>query len=90
MQKLRGLGGEVDNPRWKASWIGKEVLGENGAPDIAIIKGSVDLSSARAAHQVDGLSGATLTSRGVDHLVNFWLGQNGFGPFLANLKKGDA
>ena len=85
-----GLGGEVDNPRWKASWIGKEVLGENGAPDITIIKGSVDPSSAQAAHQVDGLSGATLTSRGVDHLVNFWLGKNGFGPFLANLKKGDA
>ncbi|MTI14300.1 Na(+)-translocating NADH-quinone reductase subunit C [Sansalvadorimonas verongulae] len=85
-----GLGGEVDNPRWKASWIGKQVMDDNGEPSISIIKGSVDPNSAQAAHQVDGLSGATLTSRGVDHLVNFWLGQNGFGPFLANLKKGDA
>ncbi len=85
-----GLGGEVDNARWKASWVGKEVLDSNGMPDITIMKGAVNPASPKAIHEVDGLSGATLTSRGVDHLVNFWLGKNGFGPFLANLKKGDA
>jgi Na+-transporting NADH:ubiquinone oxidoreductase subunit C len=40
--------------------------------------------------QIDGLSGATLTSRGVHNLIQFWLGSSGYAPFLANLKKGDA
>lgn len=43
-----------------------------------------------AVHQVDGLSGATLTSRGVDNLIHYWLGEQGFAPFLANLRAGAA
>jgi Na+-transporting NADH:ubiquinone oxidoreductase subunit C len=39
---------------------------------------------------VDGLSGATLTARGVTHLVQFWLGEDGFGPYLDHLEKGGA
>ena len=85
-----GLGGEVDNPRWKAQWLGKQVLDTQGNVDFHVLKGFVDPASPQAIHQVDGLSGATLTSRGVEHLVNFWLGDYGFGPFLANLKKGEA
>ena len=85
-----GLGGEVDNPRWKAQWEGKQVFNAEGDVDIHVIKGSVDPSSANAVHQVDGLSGATLTSRGVNNLINFWLGSQGFGPFLKNLKAGEA
>ena len=49
-----------------------------------------DPQSAKATHQVDGLAGATLTSKGVNNLLHFWLGENGFGPLLANLKKGEA
>ncbi len=85
-----GLGGEVDNPMWKKQWQGKEIHDTNGKLDIAVIKGTVDPSSPKAKHQIDGLSGATLTTRGVDNLVNFWLGKDGFGPFLDNLKKGEA
>ena len=82
-----GLGGEVDNPRWKALWPGKKVFSDDGSKtDIKIIKGSVDPSSPQAAHQVDGLAGATLTSKGVDNLLHFWLGPKGFGPFIANLR----
>ncbi|MFT6274923.1 MAG: Na+-transporting NADH:ubiquinone oxidoreductase subunit C, partial [Halioglobus sp.] len=40
--------------------------------------------------QIDGLSGATLTSRGVTNLIAFWLGEDGFQPFLSNLKSGGA
>ena len=85
-----GLGGEVDNPAWKGQWVGKEIHNADGKLDITVIKGSVDPSSAKAKHQVDGLSGATLTARGVDNLVKFWLGKDGFGPFLNSLKKGEA
>ncbi len=84
-----GLGGEVDNPRWKSLWHGKEVYAD-GDVAIQVIKGSVDPSSADAEHRVDGLAGATLTTRGVDQLVRFWLGESGFEPFLNNLKSGEA
>lgn len=82
-----GLGGEVDNPKWKSLWPGKQVLNDKGEVEIKLIKGSVDPASPHAAHEVDGLAGATLTSRGVTNLVNYWLGGSGFGPFLAKVKE---
>jgi Na+-transporting NADH:ubiquinone oxidoreductase subunit C len=84
-----GLGGEVDNPRWKGLWPGKQVY-RDGEVSIGLIKGTVDTASPDADWQIDGLSGATLTARGVSNLMHFWLGEDGFQPFLSNLKKGDA
>ena len=84
-----GLGGEVDNPRWKNLWKGKQVY-RDGAVAISVVKGSVDQGSDAANWQVDGLSGATLTSRGVSNLVQYWLGEDGFEPYLRNLREGDA
>lgn len=85
-QETAGLGGEVDNPKWKASWVGKEIYNGNGSVALAVIKGSVDPNNAAAVHQIDGLSGASLTSRGVQNLIQFWMGEQGFGPVLKNLK----
>ncbi len=75
-----GLGGEVTNPRWKALWPGKEVYDESGDVALSVVKGG-----GQGIHQVDGLSGASLTSRGVDNMIEFWMGPMGFGPFLKNL-----
>jgi Na+-transporting NADH:ubiquinone oxidoreductase subunit C len=72
-----GLGGEIQNPQWTATWEGKEL-------PIQIVKGT----AGNDEHKIDGLSGATLTSNGVDHAVDFWTGENGFGPFLAKVRKG--
>lgn len=85
-QETAGLGGEVDNPVWKASWEGKEIYGDGGKVVLTVIKGSVDPANAAAGHQIDGLSGASLTSRGVQNLVQFWMGEQGFGPVLEKLK----
>lgn len=82
-----GLGAEVDNPRWKAIWVGKEIYDENGTVLAEVLKGAVNQQAAAAKYQVDGLSGATLTSRGVSNLVKYWLGEQGFGPLLASLKQ---
>lgn len=84
-----GLGGEVDNPRWKAIWPGKRVY-KDGDVALGLVKGAVNPASKDAAYQVDGLSGATLTSRGVSNLLAFWLGENGFQTFLTNFKAGKA
>jgi len=85
-----GLGGEIDNPSWKALWVGKKVYNEQGEPVLRVIKGAVDPAARDAAYQVDGISGATLTGNGVYHLVQFWLGDKGFKPFLSNLQNGEA
>ena len=76
-----GLGGEVDNPRWKALWKGRLAFDEGWNPKIAVIKGRAGPPE-EDPHRIDGLSGATLTSNGVTNLVQFWLGQHGFGPYL--------
>ncbi|MCW2256004.1 Na+-transporting NADH:ubiquinone oxidoreductase subunit C [Providencia alcalifaciens] len=79
-----GLGGEVDNPQWKAQWLGKKLFNEEGVPAIKIVRsGSTD-----SPYGIDGLSGATLTSNGIQHMFDFWLGDNGFGPFLKKVREG--
>jgi Na+-transporting NADH:ubiquinone oxidoreductase subunit C len=80
-----GLGGEVENPRWRSLWEGKELFDEQGAPAIKIVKGQ---ASAGSTHEIDGLSGATLTSNGVQNTFTFWLGSEGFGPFLSKVQEG--
>jgi Na+-transporting NADH:ubiquinone oxidoreductase subunit C len=82
-----GLGGEVDNPNWKAQWDGKRAFGENGDVQIEVIKGRVNLTRPRAKFQVDGLSGATITSRGVSNMLKYWLGEDGFAPYLNKLRQ---
>jgi len=81
-----GLGGEIDNPKWKAIWKDKEVFSDTGEVVISVIKGSVDKSSDQSKYQVDGLSGATITSNGVTNLLSFWLGDMGYGPLIENIK----
>ena len=74
-----GLGGEVDNPKWKAKWLGKKVFDADWNVLVEVSK------TANNDYQVDALSGATLTSNGVTNMLVFWLGENGFGPYLKSM-----
>jgi Na+-transporting NADH:ubiquinone oxidoreductase subunit C len=83
-----GLGGEVDNPKWKAKWPGKLAFGDLGSDpaqwkkvQIAVLKAGGEGKQ----HGVDSLSGATITSNGVTYLLRFWLGDHGFGPYIQNV-----
>jgi Na+-transporting NADH:ubiquinone oxidoreductase subunit C len=76
-----GLGGEIDNPRWKALWPGRRAFDEAGGVKIQVIKGAAG-PAGDDPHRVDGLSGATITSRGVSSTLAFWLGPDGFGAYL--------
>ncbi|MCZ6617351.1 MAG: Na(+)-translocating NADH-quinone reductase subunit C [Gammaproteobacteria bacterium] len=80
-----GLGGEVDNPNWKEQWPGVSLFDESGAPAVRLVKTRSAEGSTAATHEIDGLSGATMTSRGVENLVRFWTGELGYGPFLSKL-----
>ena len=81
-----GLGGEVDNPSWKAQWPGVQLAGSDGVTDVRLVKRRSAEGNPQAAREVDTLSGATFTARGVQNLVNFWTGELGFGPYLQKLK----
>lgn len=83
-----GLGGEVDNSKWKASWNGVELMDDDGMPAVSLVKTRSPAGSPAAAYEVDALSGATFTTRGVEDMVRFWTGELGFGPYLSNLKAG--
>lgn len=83
-----GLGGEIDNPRWKQIWVDKKIFGDSGKLKLTVIKSIVDPSDPNKDYKIDGLSGSTLTTRGVDNMVKFWLGKNGYLPFLEKLKGG--
>ena len=77
-----GLGGEVDNPKWKAQWIGKKAFkAGDAAPALFVQKGK-----SSSDYAVDGLSGATLTSNGVTYLLQFWLSPELFGNYLKSFK----
>ena len=73
-----GLGGEVDNPSWKAKWPGRRVY-DDGEVELTVIKGPAG-PPAEDPYEVDGISGATITARGVTNMIHFWLGENGFEP----------
>lgn len=79
-----GLGGEIANPLWQKHFVGKKLYNDQGNVAIRIGKGA----SADKEHGVDGLSGATMTTKGVQGSFHYWFSQNGFGPYLAKIKAG--
>jgi Na+-transporting NADH:ubiquinone oxidoreductase subunit C len=81
-----GLGGEIENRRWQKEWQGKEVYNDRGEMDLKFVKGKAATEEPAMSHQIDGLSGATLTTKGVNNLMEFWFGDHGFKPFFAQLK----
>lgn len=78
-----GLGTRIAEAAWQDRWVGKRIADEAGDIRIAVVRGS-----GAGPFEVDGITGATRSTNGVSNLVRFWLGQNGFGPFLANLRDG--
>ncbi len=63
-----GLGGEVEKKWFTDNFINKKIRDKNGKIiSIAVIKGGVDYSESNKSsiHQVDGISGATVTADGV-------------------------
>ena len=81
-----GLGGEIDNPLWQAKWQGKEIYDDDGKVVFTFSRTPVQPDSSEAAYSVDGLSGATLTTDGLKNVINFWMGPQGYQPFLNKIR----
>lgn len=79
-----GLGGEIENPQWQKKWEGKKLFDKDYNEALVIGKKK---SQEGEEYHIDGLSGATLTTNGVDNLMTFWFGAEGFKPFFEQLKK---
>ena len=73
-----GLGARIEEKEQRDKWKGVNSYDEQGNVAVGMGKGEV----------IDGISGATLTSKGVNNLVQFWLGERGYKPFLDNLRGG--
>ncbi|MFW8595181.1 Na(+)-translocating NADH-quinone reductase subunit C [Cribrihabitans neustonicus] len=80
-----GLGAEVDNPRWKVLWRDKKLRDGEDTLQISVSKTA---PAAGPEYHVDALAGATLTTVGVDNLLKFWMGEEGYAPFLKALREG--
>lgn len=81
-----GLGDQILRPQWQAQWQGRKLLDTTGKLRFRISTGSVEPGSSAATHEVDALSGATVTANGVSSLVAYWFGDHGFQPFLQQLR----
>lgn len=77
-----GMGARIEEKQWQALWRGKQIADEKGVIRIAVVRGE-----GGGLHEVDGISGATRTGSGVTNLVRFWLGPDGYGPYLNRLKR---
>ncbi len=86
-QETPGLGAEIENPNWTETWKGRQVLNEAFLPAFGVQKGGAG-SVEEDPHNVDSLTGATITSVAVANLINFWLGEQGYGPYLAKFRGG--
>jgi Na+-transporting NADH:ubiquinone oxidoreductase subunit C len=81
-----GLGDQITSPAWLALWPGRALFGNDGAFRFRIAEGPVEPDSPAARHQVDGLTGATVTGSAVTALLRYWFGPHGYAPLLSRLE----
>jgi len=84
-EETPGLGAEIQSEAWQARWAGKALRGDDGEVRIRVVQEPP--AGAPARYRVQGISGATVTSRAVSELVRFWVGPRGFGPFLRRIAR---
>jgi Na+-transporting NADH:ubiquinone oxidoreductase subunit C len=80
-EETPGMGARIEEEAWQALWPGKQVADAEGVIRIEVVKGA-----GAGMHEVDGISGATRTGNGVSNLLRFWLGPDGYGPYLDRLR----
>lgn len=80
-----GLGARITEPEWQEKWADIVPYDDNGNPHIDLVK----VRNHEAKNQVDAIAGATLTSNGVEHMMNFWLGEQGYKPLVDHIRNGE-
>ncbi len=83
-EETPGLGARIEDADWQALWPGKQLTDQDGQLIIDVVKGD-----ASGPYEVDGISGATVTSNGVANMLRYWMGDHGFGALLQRIKSGE-
>lgn len=78
-----GIGDQIEGAEWRRHWTGKEVRDDAGVVKLELKQESATKQA--AIHQIDGISGATVTTSAVVSMMQYWLGDDGYGPYLNRL-----
>lgn len=65
-EETPGLGGEIGTDAFQNQFKGKKIVDENGNPGMKIVRGG----GSTGIHEVDGISGATMTCDKVEEMLN--------------------
>jgi len=82
-----GVGARIEEPEWEAQWRDLRAFDDAGVLRIGVRSQAGGAYSDDAEYQVDGISGATRTTQGVDGMLRFWLGEFGFATFLQRIRE---
>lgn len=77
-----GLGAEISTPHFYDQFIGKRLFDGDRFVSISVVRPG---SAAASVHSVDGISGGTITSRGVNDMLLNSLGE--YKAFFLNLRR---
>jgi Na+-transporting NADH:ubiquinone oxidoreductase subunit C len=77
-----GIGDRIEDPKWLATWAGKRVYDEAGRVQLQVARGS-----SRSDYRVDLITGASVTSAALGNIARFWMGPQGYGPLLEQLRE---
>ena len=81
-----GLGAEVDKEWFQNNFVGKKLIDTNGSlVSVEVVKGYVSSTDPKAMHKVDGISGATITGKGLTTFLKNDLQK--YEPYLAKVRK---
>ncbi|QDF67731.1 Na(+)-translocating NADH-quinone reductase subunit C [Shewanella sp. SNU WT4] len=79
-----GIADFVTDPTWLAQFKGKQMFDAKGQVALKIIKGGAPEGD---VHGIDAVSGATATGRGIQRILEFWFGKEGFATYFDKLTK---
>ena len=80
-----GLGDQITRPQWHSRWVGRQIFDSSGNLRFRISTGMVEDGSSAARHEVDALTGASVTADSVTRIIAYWFGPHGYQPFLGAL-----
>jgi Na+-transporting NADH:ubiquinone oxidoreductase subunit C len=76
-----GIGDQIESPEWRKQWVGKKTRNKNG--DFKFRQRKSTQVKDTDEYQIDAISGATVTSAAVILHAQYWLGDDGYGPYIA-------
>ena len=81
-----GLGAEVDKEWFQSNFVGKKLIDTSGSlVSVEVVKGYVSNADPKAMHKVDGISGATITGKGLTTFLKNDLQK--YEPYLSKVRK---